>query len=151
MKYFLSILCLFVFSCDSGSDDITKVNLSYAINNDTMMYVTFAEGYRPGGANRTTQLGATYDADFLESKGLRNISLIINVFSIVSDLDQDDFVAKTQIEKIHVQESNGKNKSSPEIVINDNFERELVLITCLYFNPKRLNEKEYDSRKTNLC
>ena len=82
-------------------------------------------------------------ADFLESKGLKNISFIINVFSIVSDLDQDDFVAKKEIEKIHVL-NNNKNKSLPKIIINDNFERELVLISCLYFNPKRLNKKEFD-------
>ena len=67
-----------VNSLYSGSDDITKVNLSYALNNDSMMYVTFSEGYRPGGANRTTQLGATYDADFLESKEIGFKSMLMD-------------------------------------------------------------------------
>ena len=43
-----------------------------------MMYVTFSEGYRPGGANRTTQLGATYDADFLESKEIGFKSMLMD-------------------------------------------------------------------------
>ena len=32
-----------------------------------MFYGTYSQGYRPGGANRTEQLGATYDPDFLDN------------------------------------------------------------------------------------
>ncbi|MEQ9003575.1 MAG: TonB-dependent receptor [Pseudomonadales bacterium] len=48
-------------------DDRTfKVNLSYQINDDAMVYVTWSEGYRPGGVNRvTTALGETYQQDFV--------------------------------------------------------------------------------------
>ena len=60
-----------------GSDSISKVNLSYQVDNNSMLYITRSEGYRPGGANRTTQLGATYDADFLTSTefGFKSISM----------------------------------------------------------------------------
>ena len=60
-----------------GSDSISKINLSYQVDNNSMLYITRSEGYRPGGANRTTQLGATYDADFLTSTefGFKSISM----------------------------------------------------------------------------
>ena len=48
-----------------GKDSVSKINLSHQVNNDVMLYGTVSEGYRPGGNNRTSQLGATYDADFL--------------------------------------------------------------------------------------
>ena len=48
-----------------GSDSISKFNISYQATENAMVYATVSEGYRPGGTNRTTQLGATYDADFL--------------------------------------------------------------------------------------
>ena len=56
-----------VNSTFNGKDSTNKINLSYDLNNDSLVYLTVAEGYRPGGANRTTQLGASYDADFLTS------------------------------------------------------------------------------------
>mgnify|MGYP001258727298 FL=1 len=66
-----------VNSLYDGSDSISKVNLSYQVDNNSMLYITRSEGYRPGGANRTTQLGATYDADFLTSTefGFKSISM----------------------------------------------------------------------------
>ena len=66
-----------VNSLYDGSDSISKFNLSYQIDNNSMIYITRSEGYRPGGANRTTQLGATYDADFLTSTefGFKSISM----------------------------------------------------------------------------
>tara|TARA_Y200000002_G_scaffold165867_1_gene136808 strand:- start:1532 stop:3802 length:2271 start_codon:yes stop_codon:yes gene_type:complete len=66
-----------VNSVYDGSDSISKFNLSYQIDNNSMIYITQSEGYRPGGANRTTQLGATYDADFLTSTefGFKSISM----------------------------------------------------------------------------
>ena len=56
-----------VNSLYEGNDSITKFNLAYQVDNNSMIYITRSEGYRPGGANRTTQLGATYEADFLTS------------------------------------------------------------------------------------
>ena len=60
-----------------GSDSISKINLSYQVDNNSMLYITRSEGYRPGGANRTSQLGATYDPDFLTSTefGFKSISM----------------------------------------------------------------------------
>lgn len=48
-----------------GSDNTLKLNLSYKLSDDILLYATASEGYRPGGANRTQQLGATYEADFV--------------------------------------------------------------------------------------
>ncbi|MBR51732.1 MAG: TonB-dependent receptor [Gammaproteobacteria bacterium] len=66
-----------VNSLYDGSDSISKFNFSYQVDNNSMIYITLSEGYRPGGANRTTQLGATYDADFLTSTelGFKSISM----------------------------------------------------------------------------
>ena len=50
-----------------GSDNTFKVNVAYTLNDDVLIYGTVSEGYRPGGANRTEQVGATYDADFVTS------------------------------------------------------------------------------------
>jgi len=50
-----------------GSDNTFKVNIAYTLNDDVLIYGTVSEGYRPGGANRTEQVGATYDADFVTS------------------------------------------------------------------------------------
>ena len=65
-----------VNSIFKGDDSTKKINLSYDINDKTLAYVTFSEGYRPGGANRTMQLGATYEADFLENReiGIKHTS-----------------------------------------------------------------------------
>ena len=57
-----------VNSTFKGDDSINKINLSYDINDDTLVYVTFSEGYRPGGANRTLQIGAFFDPDYLENR-----------------------------------------------------------------------------------
>lgn len=51
----------------SGSDDIVKFSLAYQATGDLMFYGTYSQGYRPGGANRTEQLGATYEPDFLDN------------------------------------------------------------------------------------
>ena len=56
-----------VNSVFKGKDSITKLNIAYDVSDDTMIYLTKSEGYRPGGANRTQQLGSTYDADFLKN------------------------------------------------------------------------------------
>ncbi len=51
----------------SGDDGTLKLSLSYDVSDDTMVYATFAEGYRPGGVNRAPGVGETYDPDFLDS------------------------------------------------------------------------------------
>ncbi len=48
-------------------DDTWKFNLAYDVSDDMMVYATYAEGYRPGGANRSVGVGETYDPDFLDS------------------------------------------------------------------------------------
>jgi outer membrane receptor protein involved in Fe transport len=50
-----------------GDDDTWKFNLAYDLTEDVMLYVTYAEGYRPGGANRAPGVGETYDPDFVDS------------------------------------------------------------------------------------
>ena len=83
-----------VNSLYDGSDSISKVNLSYQVDNNSMIYITRSEGYRPGGANRTTQLGATYDADFLTSTefGFKSISMggRLRVNGAMYQMDWDD-------------------------------------------------------------
>mgnify|MGYP002628055168 CR=1 FL=1 len=54
----------------SGSDSIVKLNVAYNLTEDLMIYANYSEGYRPGGVNRTDQVGATYEPDFLESREL---------------------------------------------------------------------------------
>jgi outer membrane receptor protein involved in Fe transport len=58
---------------DSGH--ISRFNLTYQINDDAMIYGTWARGYRPGGINRRLfdkdgQFIANYLPDFLTSKEL---------------------------------------------------------------------------------
>ena len=52
---------------DSGS--IFKLNGSYDIDDDKMIYLTWSEGYRPGGINRdeTSVVPREYKADFVEN------------------------------------------------------------------------------------
>lgn len=48
------------------SDNILKLNLSYDIGDDDLVYVTWSEGYRRGGVNRVaTVIGETYEQDFV--------------------------------------------------------------------------------------
>jgi outer membrane receptor protein involved in Fe transport len=46
------------------SDWIGKINLSYKFDDDRMVYLTWSEGFRPGGTNRNAAL-PPYLADFL--------------------------------------------------------------------------------------
>ena len=48
-------------------DGVTpKVNLTYRFNEDVLMYVTYSEGFRPGGVNRRGTF-PPYDADYLKN------------------------------------------------------------------------------------
>ncbi|WP_082850205.1 TonB-dependent receptor [Halioglobus sp. HI00S01] len=51
----------------SYDDGTAKLSLSYDVSEDVMVYATYAEGYRAGGANRSPGVGETYDPDFLDS------------------------------------------------------------------------------------
>jgi outer membrane receptor protein involved in Fe transport len=52
---------------DSGS--IFKANVSYDLDDNKLIYVTWSEGYRPGGINRdeTDVVNRVYKADFVEN------------------------------------------------------------------------------------
>ena len=51
---------------DSGS--VPRVNVSYKITADKMVYATYSKGFRPGGANRTAAAGiGPYQADYLKN------------------------------------------------------------------------------------
>ena len=50
-----------------GSDHTEKVSLAYQLQEDVLVYATYAKGYLPGGANRTDQVGATFEPDFVDS------------------------------------------------------------------------------------
>ena len=50
----------------SESGHTPRVNLTYKIDADHMLYATYSKGFRPGGANRTSQAGiGPYQADYL--------------------------------------------------------------------------------------
>ena len=48
----------------SESESIFRINATYSVNDDAMVYFTWSEGYRPGGINRRPQAG-NYVSDFL--------------------------------------------------------------------------------------
>ena len=53
----------------SDNDQVFRANLSYKPRENVMLFATYSEGYRPGGANRsfTGPLLPTYKPDFLNS------------------------------------------------------------------------------------
>jgi outer membrane receptor protein involved in Fe transport len=50
----------------SASGETHKVNMSYKIDGDKLVYFTYSTGYRPGGVNRNGALGP-YQADSLDN------------------------------------------------------------------------------------
>jgi outer membrane receptor protein involved in Fe transport len=56
--------CLNVDKGIAESDQISRLNLRYKATDDAMMYLTWSEGYRPGGINRNPFAG-DYGSDFL--------------------------------------------------------------------------------------
>ncbi|MGI8841362.1 MAG: TonB-dependent receptor [Caulobacteraceae bacterium] len=56
--------CVNLNKVTSGSGETHKVNLTYRIDDDKLVYFTYSTGYRPGGVNRNGNLGP-YQADFL--------------------------------------------------------------------------------------
>ena len=60
----------FVDSKISTSDTIFKVNLSWSMSDDALLYFTWSEGYRPGGVNREPALppsALTWVPDFVDN------------------------------------------------------------------------------------
>jgi len=54
----------------SLSDGVPKLSVSWQVNDNSMLYALYSEGFRPGGTNRnrgTPFFPATYDADKLEN------------------------------------------------------------------------------------
>jgi outer membrane receptor protein involved in Fe transport len=53
------------------SDNTWKFNLTYSFTGDVMGFVTYSQGWRPGGANRlsipTAGIGNTYDSDTVDN------------------------------------------------------------------------------------
>jgi outer membrane receptor protein involved in Fe transport len=50
----------------SDSGTVPRVNLTYKIDADRMVYATYSKGFRPGGVNRTAEAGiGPYQPDFL--------------------------------------------------------------------------------------
>lgn len=56
--------CLNVDKGIKESDNVSRVNVNWHINDDHMVYATWSEGYRPGGINRDPNAGE-YISDFL--------------------------------------------------------------------------------------
>jgi iron complex outermembrane receptor protein len=56
--------CLNVDKSLKETGTVYRLNLSWTLSDDAMLYATWSEGYRPGGVQRNPQLG-TYASDFL--------------------------------------------------------------------------------------
>ena len=77
-----------------NSDKIGKLNVTYNITDDVMVYFTWSEGYRAGGVNRAVE-GAAYDEDFVTNREIGwKASLMDNRMRLNGALyrmDWDDF------------------------------------------------------------
>jgi iron complex outermembrane receptor protein len=52
----------------TSSGNVPRGNLTYKIDADKLVYATYSKGFRPGGVNRTAQVGiGPYQADFLKN------------------------------------------------------------------------------------
>jgi outer membrane receptor protein involved in Fe transport len=52
----------------TSSGNVPRLNLTYKLTPDKMVYATFSKGFRPGGVNRTAQVGiGPYQADYLKN------------------------------------------------------------------------------------
>jgi iron complex outermembrane recepter protein len=51
---------------DTETGHVPRLNLTYKITPDAMVYATYSKGFRPGGVNRTAQAGiGPYQSDYL--------------------------------------------------------------------------------------
>lgn len=69
---------------------------------------------------------------YLLSKKIANISSILNVLSIVSNPDHDSDIQIFEIQKLY-NPTNNNDEKSLQILPNNDFEKELIFICCLYF------------------
>jgi iron complex outermembrane receptor protein len=52
----------------TSSGNVPRLNATYKLTPDKMVYATFSKGFRPGGVNRTAQAGiGPYQADYLKN------------------------------------------------------------------------------------
>jgi outer membrane receptor protein involved in Fe transport len=52
----------------TSSGNVPRLNATYKLTPDIMVYATFSKGFRPGGVNRTAQAGiGPYQADYLKN------------------------------------------------------------------------------------
>jgi iron complex outermembrane recepter protein len=52
----------------TGSGNVPLANATYKFTPDALVYATFSEGFRPGGVNRTAEVGiGPYQADYLKN------------------------------------------------------------------------------------
>ncbi len=52
----------------TGSGNVPRLNLTYKVTPEAMLYATFSKGFRPGGVNRTSEKGiGPYQADYLKN------------------------------------------------------------------------------------
>jgi iron complex outermembrane receptor protein len=52
----------------TGSGNVPRLNLTYKVTPDKMIYATFSKGFRPGGVNRTAVKGiGPYQTDYLKN------------------------------------------------------------------------------------
>jgi len=58
--------CKYMDKSTKEDDWLGKVNLTYKLTDDALVYATYSEGYRPGGINRRGTL-PPYVSDFLEN------------------------------------------------------------------------------------
>jgi iron complex outermembrane receptor protein len=61
-----SVPCVNIDKTVSGSGETHKVNLTYKLDSDHLVYATYSTGFRPGGVNRNGSLGP-YAADKLDN------------------------------------------------------------------------------------
>jgi iron complex outermembrane recepter protein len=93
---FVNSPCVDLNKSVSGSGETHKINLTYKIDADRLVYFTYSTGYRPGGVNRRADQGA-YQADTLTNFELGFKSswldhrLIFNVALYDEDWDQFQF------------------------------------------------------------
>jgi outer membrane receptor protein involved in Fe transport len=58
--------CTDLFKTVADSGTVPRINLTYQITPDKLVYATYSKGFRPGGVNRTAEAGVgPYQADFL--------------------------------------------------------------------------------------
>ncbi|MFL6577452.1 MAG: TonB-dependent receptor [Povalibacter sp.] len=78
----------------TDNDWTPKINLTYRINDDLMVYATYSEGFRPGGVNRRGDF-PPYDADFLKNYEVGWKSTLfgnrVRLNGAIFMLDWDDF------------------------------------------------------------